>query len=63
MEIVFGLTADQLLILAGLGIVLFLGLFVLKLVFKLTMSFVKLGCVGILAIVLIAFVAMVLLPG
>lgn len=63
MERVFGLTADQLVILVGLGIVLFLGLLVLKLVFKLTMGFVKLGCVGILAIVLIVFVAMLLLPG
>ena len=62
METVFGLTADQLLILVGLGIVLFLGLLVLKFVFKLTMGFVKLGCLGILTVVLIAFVAM-LLPG
>ena len=60
METVFGLTADQFLVLAGLGVVLLVGLVVLKFVLKLSMSFIKLGCLGICVIILIACVAMIL---
>lgn len=63
MDTVFGLTADRLVVLAGLGVVLLVGLLVLKFALKLSMSFIKLGCLGILVIMLIACVAMWVLPG
>ena len=63
METFFGLTPNQFLILAGLGVVLLLGLFVLKFVLKLRASFLKLGCLGILVIMLFACIAMWALPG
>ncbi len=62
METVLGLTIDQLLVWAGIGVVLLVGLVVLKFVLKLSMSFIKLGCLGICVIMLIACVAMIL-PG
>jgi biotin transporter BioY len=58
METFFGLTADQILVLAGLGVVLLLGLIVLKFVLKLSMSFIRLGCLAIFVIMLIACIAM-----
>ena len=63
METIFGLTPDQLLILAGLGVVLVVVLLVAKFVFKLTMNFIKLGCLGILVLLLIACVVMLGLSG
>ena len=63
METIFGPTPDQLLILAGLGVVLVVVLLVAKFVFKLTMNFIKLGCLGILVLLLIACVVMLGLSG
>ena len=63
METVFGLTPEQLLTLAGLGVVLVIVLLVAKFVFKVTMSFIKLGCLGALVVLLIACVVMLGLPG
>ncbi|MDY7075318.1 MAG: hypothetical protein SXV54_00200 [Chloroflexota bacterium] len=60
---ILGLTADQLLILAGIGLVLFVILILLKFVLKLTVNFIKLGCLGVLVILLIAFIALWTLPG
>ena len=50
-----GLTVDQLLVLAGLAVVLFLLLLVLRTVLKLTKAFLKLGCLGIVFLLVIAF--------
>ena len=48
----------QLLLLAGLGIVLLVVLFVFNRIFKLTKGLLKLGCLGILVLLLIAFIAL-----
>ncbi|HDQ71652.1 MAG TPA: hypothetical protein ENN19_06090 [Chloroflexi bacterium] len=45
----------QLLVLLVIAAVLLIGLFVIKIVFKLTMNFVKLGCLFILIIMLALF--------
>jgi predicted tellurium resistance membrane protein TerC len=58
MDAVFGMTPDMLLILAGLGVLLVVLLFIVKVVFKLTMNFVKIGCVGILIVLFIACMVM-----
>ena len=50
-----GLTTDQLLMLAGLGVVLLVALVVLRVVVKLTRAMLKLGCVGILILLAVAF--------
>ena len=55
---VFGLTADQLLMLVGLGLVLLVALFVLKAVVKLTRALLRMGCLVILVLLIIAFFAM-----
>ncbi len=60
-ETVFGVAIGKLLVWAGIGVALLVGLLVLKLVLKLSMSFIKLGCLGICVIMLIACVAMILL--
>jgi hypothetical protein len=63
MDAVFGVTPDMLLVLAGLGLLLGVLLLIVKVVFKLTMNFIKIGCLGILIILLIACVAMLGLSG
>jgi hypothetical protein len=50
-----GLTTEQLLMLAGLGVVLLVALVVLRAVVKLTRAMLKLGCVGILILLAVAF--------
>ena len=50
-----GLTTDQLLMLAGLGVVLLVALVVLRAVVKLTRAMLKLVCVGILILLAVAF--------
>jgi hypothetical protein len=50
-----GLTTDQLLMLAGLGVVLLVALVVLRAVARLTRAMLKLGCLGILALLAVAF--------
>ena len=50
-----GLTMDQLLMLAGLGVVLLVALVVLRTVVKLTRAMLKLGCVGILILLAVVF--------
>jgi hypothetical protein len=63
MDMVFGMTPDMLLVLAGLGVLLVVLLFIAKVVFKLTMNFVKIGCLGILIVLLIVCVAMLGISG
>jgi hypothetical protein len=60
---IFGLAGDRLLILVGLAVILFVVLIILKFVFKLTMNFVKLGCLGIFVILAIASILLWMLPG
>lgn len=60
-ETVLGVAISKLLLWAGIGVLLFVGLVVLKFVLKLSMSFIKLGCLGISVMMLIACVAMILL--
>ena len=55
---IFGLTADQLLVLVGLGLVLLVALFVLKAVVKLTRALLRVGCLVIFVLLIIAFFAM-----
>ena len=56
------LTPDQLVMLIGLGVVLFVILMVLKFAFKLTAKALKLGCLGILILLAVAFFALLALP-
>lgn len=58
-----GLTTTQLLILAGLGLVLFVLLLVFRHVLKLTKTLLQLGCLGILILLVIAFFALRSLGG
>jgi len=51
----FGLTTSQLLTLAGLGVVLLVALFVLRAVVKLTKAMLRLGCLGVLVLLAVAF--------
>ena len=55
---IFGLTADQLLMLTGLGVVLLVALLVLRAVVKLTQALLRLGCLVILVLLVVAFFAM-----
>lgn len=50
---IFGLTTGQLLMLAGLGLILFVILLVLRHVLKLTKTCLSLGCLGIFILLLI----------
>jgi hypothetical protein len=63
MDMVFGMTPDILLVLAGLALLLVVLLLIVKVVFKLTMNFVKIGCLGILIVLLIVCVAMLDMSG
>jgi hypothetical protein len=53
-----GLTASQLLTLAGIGVLLLVALLVLRAALKLAKTFLKLGCLGILVLLIIAFFAL-----
>ena len=50
-----GLTTGQLLTLVGLGVVLLVALLVLSVALKLAKAVLKLGCVGILILLVVAF--------
>lgn len=50
-----GLTTDQLLTLISLGVILLAGLLILKAVVKLTRVLLRLGCLGILVILVVLF--------
>jgi hypothetical protein len=50
-----GLTTDQLLTLISLGVILLVALLILKTVVKLTKAFLRLGCLGILVILVVLF--------
>ena len=58
-----GLTTMQLLTVAGIVVLLFVLLLVLKGVLKLTKTLLGLGCVGIIILVIVAAVALQVLPG
>ena len=58
-----GLTTMQLLTVAGIAVLLFVLLLVLKGVLKLTKTLLGLGCVGIIILVIVAVVALQVLPG
>ena len=53
-----GLTLDQILTLVGLGLVMLVALFVLKAIVKLTQALLRVGCLVILVLLIIAFFAM-----
>ena len=53
-----GLTPDQILTLVGLGLVMLVALFVLKAIVKLTQALLRVGCLVILVLLIIAFFAM-----
>jgi len=53
-----GLTTGQLLTLTGLGVILLIALFTLSRAFKLTKTFVKLGCLAVIILIIIALMAL-----
>ena len=55
---IIGLTIGQLLALAGLGLVLLVGLLILKQALKMTKTVLKIGCVAIFVLFLAACVAL-----
>jgi len=55
---IFGLAPDQILTLVGIGVALLVGLLVLRAVLKLTQALMKLGCLVILVLLVVAFIAM-----
>ncbi|MEA3342154.1 MAG: hypothetical protein U9R15_19490 [Chloroflexota bacterium] len=63
MEELFNISAGQLLILAGLGVVLLVALFTLGRALKMTATFVKVGCVAVLILFAIILVALWALGG
>jgi len=63
MEPTLGLASGQLVLLAALGAILLLGLIALKFFFKLTMNFVKLGCLAAVVVMVIAVVLMMASSG
>ena len=58
-----GLTVEQLFILGGVAVALVLVLLALRTLLKLTRAFLKFGCLGIIVIVVAAFVLMRVLGG
>lgn len=50
-----GLTGAELIQLLGVAIALLIGLFLLRLAFKLTASLIRIGCIGIFLIVGVLF--------
>jgi hypothetical protein len=55
---VLGLTVQQLLIIAAVGVALVVLLFVLRTLFRLTKAVLRFGCLGVVIILAIIFVAM-----
>jgi hypothetical protein len=55
---IFGLTPDQILMLVGIGVVLIVALLILKVVVKLTQALLRLGCLVILVLLVVAFFTM-----
>ena len=53
-----GLTTDQLLTLISLGVILLVALLILRAVVKLTKAFLRLGCLGILVILVVLFLVL-----
>jgi hypothetical protein len=53
-----GLATDQILMLVGIGVVLIVALVILKVVVKLTEALLRLGCLVILVLLVIAFFTM-----
>jgi hypothetical protein len=53
-----GLTPDQILMLVGIGVVLIVALLILKVVVKLTEALLRLGCLVILVLLVVAFFTM-----
>lgn len=53
-----GLAVEQLVILAAIGIALVVLLVVLRAIFRLTRLFFRLGCIGVIVVVLVAFLLM-----
>lgn len=53
-----GLTTDQILMLVGIGVVLVVALLILKVVVKLTEALLRLGCLVILVLLVVAFFTM-----
>jgi hypothetical protein len=58
-----GLSVEQLLVLGGVAIALVVLLLALRTLLKLTRAFLRFGCLGILILLVIAFVVMRLLGG
>jgi hypothetical protein len=63
MEPTLGLASGQLVLLAALGVILLLGLAALKFFLKLTMNFVKIGCLAAVVVMIIAVVLMMASSG
>jgi len=55
---VLGLAVEQLLILAGVGIALVVLLVVLRTIFRLTRILFRVGCVGVIVVLIVAFALM-----
>jgi len=53
-----GLATDQILMLVGIGVVLIVALLILKVVVKLTEALLRLGCLVILVLLVVAFFTM-----
>lgn len=53
-----GLGVEQLLILAGIGVALVVLLVILRAIFRLTRVFFRLGCLGVLIVLAVAFLLM-----
>jgi hypothetical protein len=63
MDSTLGLSSDQLVLLAALGVILLLGLVALRFFLKLTMNLVKIGCLVAVVVMVIAVVLMMASPG
>jgi hypothetical protein len=63
MDSILGLASGQLVLLAALGVLLLLGLVALKFLLKLTMNFVKIGCLAAVVVMVVAVVLMVASSG
>jgi hypothetical protein len=55
---VLGLTVEQLLILAGVGVALVVLLVVLRTIFRLTRILFRVGCIGVIVALIAAFALM-----
>jgi hypothetical protein len=63
MDSTLGLASGQLLLLAALGVILLLGLVALRFFLKLTMRFLKFGCLAAVVIMVVAVVLMMASSG